>query len=240
MKALIFAAGLGTRLRPITDTMPKALVQVGGVPMLERVLLKLKSTGIESFVINAHHFAEQIIDFIKSKDSFGCEVKISWEKEVPLETGGGIKKAESLLSGDRFLVHNADILSNVDISWLQSQDDEDAIATLLVTDAQADRYLLFDDEMCLAGWTNVRTGEVKSPYENFDPSKCRRLSFCGIHIISDEVFPLMQAWPDAFSIIDFYLSIAASHKIKAAYCPDLKMIDIGSVEKLKEAQDWQD
>ncbi|MBQ2006658.1 MAG: NTP transferase domain-containing protein, partial [Bacteroidales bacterium] len=86
MKALIFAAGLGTRLRPITDTMPKALVQVGGVPMLERVLLKLKSAGIESFVINAHHFAEQIIDFIKAKDSFGCEVKISWEKEIPLET----------------------------------------------------------------------------------------------------------------------------------------------------------
>ncbi len=240
MKALIFAAGLGTRLRPITDTMPKALVKVGGVPMLERVLLKLKAAGISDFVINAHHFAEQIIEFVQTHDSFGCHVDISWEKDAPLETGGGIKRAQSLLSGDRFIVHNADILSDVDISWFQSQDSKDAMATLLVTDAQADRYLLFDDDMCLVGWTNVRTGEVKSPHKDFDPSKYRRLSFCGIHIISDEVFPLMQDWPEAFSIVDFYLSIAATHKIKAAYCPDLKMIDIGSVEKLAEAQSWQD
>lgn len=240
MKALIFAAGLGTRLRPITDTMPKALVTVAGVPMLERVLLKLKSAGINSFVINAHHFAEQIIDFVAERNSFGCDVKVSWEKDAPLETGGGIKKAAEFLKGDRFIVHNADILSNADISWLQSQDSPEALATLLVTDAQADRYLLFDDDSRLVGWTNVRTGEIKSPYKDFDPSKCRRLSFCGIHIVSDEIFPLMESWPDAFSIIDFYLSIAATRTIKAAYCPNLKLIDIGSVQKLAEAQAWTD
>ena len=235
MKALIFAAGLGTRLRPLTDTMPKALVPVGGVPMLERVLCKLLDAGIDSFVVNVHHFAEQIEDFLASRD-FGVPVALSRETGEPLETGGGIRHAAPLLGAGRFLVHNVDILSDLDIRWFLEQDDPATLATLLLIDAEADRYLLFDDDMRLAGWTNVRTGEVKSPFlPDFDPAKYRRYSFCGIHIVSDAVFEKMAAWPEKFSVIDFYLRECAAGTIRGVVAPDLKLIDIGSPEKLEEA-----
>ena len=238
MKALIFAAGLGTRLRPITDTMPKALVPVAGVPMLQRVLCKLRDAGIDSFVVNVHHFAEQIETFLAEHD-FGVPVAVSREEREPLETGGGIKHAAPLLASPegRFLVHNADILSDLDINWLLKEDDPSTLATLLLIDAPADRYLLFDDDMRLAGWTNVRTGEVKSPYlPDFDPASYRRYSFCGIHIVSEAVFEKMDAWPEKFSIIDFYLSECAGGTIRGVVAPDLHLIDIGSPEKLAEAQ----
>lgn len=236
MKAMIFAAGLGTRLRPLTDSMPKALVPVGGIPMLQRVIVKLKAAGISGFVVNVHHFARQIEDFLAENGDFGVSVEISRELERPLETGGGMRKAEPYLGGGRFLVHNVDMLSDLDVRGFIAADRPSSLATLLVTDSEdADRYLLFDDRMRLAGWTNVRTGEVKSPYPDFDPSRCRRLSFCGIHIVSPDVFPLMQAWPEKFSIIDFYLSVAASHEIVGVCVPGLKIIDIGSPDKLAEA-----
>lgn len=238
MKALIFAAGLGTRLRPITDTMPKALVPVAGVPMLQRVLCRLRDAGIGSFVVNVHHFAEQIEAFLAEHD-FGVPVAISREEREPLETGGGIRHAAPLLASPegRFLVHNADILSDLDINWFLGQDAPENLATLLLADAPADRYLLFDDGMRLVGWTNVRTGEVKSPYlPDFDPAKYRRYSFCGIHIVSEAVFEKMAAWPDKFSIIDFYLSECAGGTIRGIVAPDLHLIDIGSPEKLAEAQ----
>ncbi len=238
MKALIFAAGLGTRLRPITDTMPKALVPVGGVPMLERVLCRLRDAGIDSFVVNVHHFAEQVETFLSEHD-FGVDVAVSREEREPLETGGGIKHAAPLLASDegRFLVHNADILSDLDIKWFLSQDASENLATLLLVDAPADRYLLFDEQMRLAGWTNVRTGEVKSPYlPDFDPAAYRRYSFCGIHVVSEAVFEKMAAWPEKFSIIDFYLSECATGLIRGVVARDLHLIDIGSPEKLAEAQ----
>lgn len=236
MKAMIFAAGLGTRLRPLTDTMPKALVPVDGVPMLRRVIEKLKAAGFDEFVVNVHHFAGMIEDYLSANDSFGVHVDISREQERPLETGGGIRRAEPFLRGGRFLVHNVDILSNLDVVKFLAADDPSSLATLLVTDStDSDRYLLFDDDMRLAGWTNLRTGEVKSPHPDFNPSEYRRLSFCGVHLISPEVFPLMQDWPEVFSIIDFYLNIAARRKVRAVYAPGLKMIDIGSPEKLAEA-----
>lgn len=236
MKAMIFAAGLGTRLRPLTDRMPKALVPVGGVPMLQRVIGKLKAAGFDEFVVNVHHFAPQIEAFLAENRNFGVHIDISRETDRPLETGGGIRRAEAFLKGGRFLVHNVDILSDLDVGKFIAADDPSSLATLLVTDSEdADRFLLFDDEMRLAGWTNVRTGEVKSPYPDFDPSRCRRLSFCGIHVISPEVFGLMRGWPEKFSIIDFYLSVAAARKIRAVYAPGLKIIDIGSPEKLAEA-----
>ena len=235
MKALIFAAGLGTRLRPLTDTMPKALVPVAGVPMLERVLCKLRDAGIPEFVVNAHHFADRIEDFLGSRD-WGVPVAVSREDREPLETGGGIRHAAPLLEGGRFLVYNADILSDLDVGWFLEQDDPDTLATLLLIDAPADRYLLFDEDMRLTGWTNVRTGEVKSPFlPDFDPSKYRRYSFCGIHIVSDAVFGKMAAWPEKFSIIDFYLSECAAGTIRGVVAPDLQLIDIGSPEKLAEA-----
>ena len=238
MKALIFAAGLGTRLRPLTDTMPKALVPVAGVPMLERVLCKLRDAGLDSFVVNVHHFAEQIERFLAEKGNFGVPVAISREEREPLETGGGIRHAAPLLASPagRFLVHNVDILSDLDVRWFLAQDDPESLATLLLIDAPADRYLLFDDEMRLVGWTNVRTGEVKSPFlPDFDPSKYRCYSFCGIHIVSEAVFDKMASWPEKFSIIDFYLQQAAENKIRGVLAPDLQLIDIGSPAKLAEA-----
>ncbi len=238
MKALIFAAGLGTRLRPITDTMPKALVPVAGVPMLQRVLCRLRDAGIDSFVVNVHHFAEQIVAFLAEHD-FGVPVAVSREEREPLETGGGIRHAAPLLASPegRFLVHNADILSDLDINWFLGQDAPENLATLLLVDAPADRYLLFDEQMRLAGWTNVRTGEVKSPYlPDFDPARYRRYSFCGIHVVSEAVFEKMAAWPDKFSIIDFYLAECAAGTIRGVVAPDLHLIDIGSPEKLAEAQ----
>ena len=241
MKALVFAAGLGTRLRPITDHMPKALVSVAGVPMLERVIRKLASEGCDSFVVNVHHFASMIEVFLADKGNFGLPIAISEELEEPLETGGGIKHAAPLLHSPegRFLVHNADILSTLDVNWLIGQDCPGSLATLLVRDAPADRCLLFDDDMRLTGWTNVKTGEVKSPYlPDYDPSAYHRFSFCGIHIISEDVFPAMASWPDKFSIIDFYLSMAARRPIKGVLAPsDMQLVDIGSPDGLREAED---
>lgn len=132
MKAMIFAAGLGTRLRPITDTIPKALVPVAGVPMLERVIDKIRAAGIGEIVINAHHFSDKIAAFLDSRD-FGVRIDLSVEKEEPLETGGGIKKARKYLEGDSFLVHNADILSDADLGWLISRSRPESLATLLVS-----------------------------------------------------------------------------------------------------------
>ncbi len=237
MKAMIFAAGLGTRLRPLTDTMPKALVKVGGVPMLERVILKLKAAGYDELVVNVHHFAEQIEDFLSSKGDFGLHIDISREPLEALETGGGIRHAAPLLEGcGRFLVHNVDILSDLDLGWLASADDPSALATLVLTESpEADRYLLFDDGMRLAGWTNVRTGEVKSPLPDFDPRRYRRLSFCGIQILSEEVLGMMREWPEKFSIIDFYLAAAAGGRVRGVLAGGLRLIDMGSPEKLAEA-----
>lgn len=237
MKAMIFAAGLGTRLRPITNTIPKALVPVGGVTMLERVILKMRDAGMEECVVNACHFADKVVSFLESKD-FGIPVKVSLESgSEPLETGGGIRHAEGLLGRGRFLVHNVDILSDLDVRGFLSSDRPDSLATLLLVDKEADRYLLFDDDMRLVGWTNVVTGEVKSPYPDFEPSRYHRYSFCGIHIISDEVFDLMEDWPEHFSIIDFYLNSAAIRPIYGVVATDLNLIDIGSPAKLAEAEE---
>jgi len=236
MKALVFAAGLGTRLRPLTDTVPKALVPVGGVPMLERVVRKIAAAGLGPVVVNAHYLASQIEDFV-SKTDLGVPVSVSLEDgPQPLETGGGIRRAASLLGLGRFLVHNADILSDIDLGWLASKDDPRCLATLCLVDGPADRMLLFDDTMRLVGWTNVRTGEVKSPYPGLNPASCRKFSFCGIHIISDEVFPLMEGWPEKFGIIDFYLSVCADHIIRGVVADNPQIVDIGSPESLAEAE----
>ncbi|MBR7049803.1 MAG: NTP transferase domain-containing protein, partial [Prevotella sp.] len=158
-QAMIFAAGLGTRLKPLTDTMPKALVRVGGKPLLEHVVLRLKDAGYERIVVNVHHFADQIIDFLKEQNNFGLDIRISDEREALLETGGGIKKALPLFDPtEPILIHNVDILSNLDLQSLPTD-----APLLVVSQRQTKRYLLFDDDMRLQGWTNIETGEVKGP-----------------------------------------------------------------------------
>ena len=238
MKALIFAAGLGTRLKPITDTMPKAMVPIQGKPLLENVLRKLKRAGFTEVVVNVHHFADQIIDFLSVND-FGMRVSISDERDELLETGGGITKAENLLGdSEPFLVHNVDILSNLDLATFYAQHKPERLATLLVSARETQRYLLFNAENCLVGWTNVKTGEVKSPYADLDVSACQKLAFAGIHVISPTIFPLMEAWHGKFSIIDFYLSIADKQLIYGKEVPNLQLVDVGKMDSLEQAESF--
>lgn len=233
---MIFAAGLGTRLKPITDTRPKALVEVGGRTLLEGVIARLKAAGASRIVVNVHHFAPMIISYLKAHDNFGIDIRISDESRELLDTGGGIKHAAPLFSpGEPILIHNVDIMSNIDLAQLY-RDNLSAAATLLVSERETSRYLLFDDEMRLRGWTNVKTGEVRSPFDNLDPTSCRRYAFSGIHIFSPTLFPQMEDFPEKFGIIDFYLQTCASADIRGALKPDLRLLDVGKLDSLAEAE----
>ena len=240
MKAMIFAAGLGTRLKPLTDTMPKALVPVGGKPLLGMLMEKLKSAGFTDVVINVHHFAQQIIDYVNENDSFGLRVGFSDEREQLLETGGGIKKAVSLLKEQMaedfsFLVHNVDILSNVNLSEFY-RFGTGCAALLLVSERETQRYLLFNEENRLVGWTNMKTGEVKSPYPDLDLKACKKLAFAGVHMFSSRLFPYFSQWGDKFSIIDFYLSVCDKEPIYGCPYPDLRLMDVGKLDSLEKAE----
>jgi NDP-sugar pyrophosphorylase family protein len=163
-QAMILAAGLGTRLKPLTDTMPKALVPVGGKPLLEYNIRKLQQAGYDRFVVNIHHFAQQIVDYVAQQD-YASQVHFSDETEQLLETGGGLKKAQQLFrDNEPILLHNVDILDNVDYDWFRRQHQPDEDAVLLVSRRKTKRYLLFSSAMRLMGWINVETGEVKSPF----------------------------------------------------------------------------
>ena len=233
---MIFAAGLGTRLRPLTDTMPKALVPVGGKPLLWHLMTKLQRAGFERVVVNVHHFAEQIIDYL-AENSFGMDVRISDESAMLLETGGGIKKALPLFEPDSpILIHNVDILSNVDFDALMSTPaatPPDAL--LLVSQRKTKRYLLFDNETTLKGWTNVETGEVKGPNPNLEVSKMNLLAFSGIHVVWPKVFPLFDEMPERFGIIDFYLKYCSRCTFLGYEKKDLRLMDVGKLETLGEA-----
>lgn len=272
---MIFAAGLGTRLKPLTDTMPKALVRVGGEPLIKRVILNLAAAGVERIVVNVHHFAEQIIDYLKDNDNFGLDIRISDETDGLLETGGGIKKAAPLFDpADPILIHNVDILSNVDLrefyqiasqsekGKVKSEESEcgsekgkveneegrgkneesnycDAVdAVLLVSWRKTKRYLLFNDDMKLVGWTNIETGEVRSPYPELNPKECRMYAFAGIHALSPRLLKMMDEFPDRFGIIDFYLKACATHNIKGYVKDDLKLMDIGKLDTLAQAEEF--
>ena len=163
-QAMILAAGLGTRLKPLTDTMPKALVPVGGMPLIDRTVTRLQGFGYDSFVVNIHHFAEDIRRHVAMQD-YSPYVQFSDESDLLLETGGGLKKAAPLFADDApILIHNVDILDNVDYDWFSRQHLEQEDAVLLVSKRKTKRYLLFDNAMRLMGWINKETGEVKSPY----------------------------------------------------------------------------
>ena len=263
MQAMIFAAGLGTRLKPLTDHMPKALVSVGGEPLLKRVIFQLKDAGFTRIVVNVHHFSGQIIDYLRSHYNFCMDIRISDESDKLLETGGGIKKAWPLFdSSEPILIHNVDILSNVDLKkfyQMESQDLQDAYdvsehssdtsvktsdvkgkaplaARLLVSERKTKRYLLFDDTMRLVGWTNIETGEVKSPYKDLDPKKYKMYAFSGIHMVASSLFPMMDDEPDKFPIMDFYLKHCDKVRIEGYVKNDLKLMDVGKQETLREAE----
>ena len=237
---MIFAAGIGSRLRPITDRIPKALVPVGGVPMLQRTLLKLQAAGFDDITINIHHFGQQIIDFLQANNNFGINIHISDERDELLDTGGGILKARPFLDGDEpFLVHNVDILSDIN---LRSVYDEHvasgADATLLVSERTTTRKLLFDADMRLHGWLNHATGEVKPDGFTFDPQCYRELAFEGIHVISPTLFRHMgeaTEWQGKFSIIPFYLSVCQRLTLHGHELKNITWFDIGKPETLDQA-----
>lgn len=241
MKAFVFAAGLGTRLKPITDSIPKALLPVGGETLLGRLLDKLQSSGVEQAVVNVHHFPDQIIDFVNGRAPGALPVLISDERDALLETGGALKKAAPLLRGcGSFYGHNVDILSNVDLGALACSVRPGALATLVVSGRETSRYLLFDEDMRLVGWTNVNTGEVRSPYPELDVAKCRKLAFSGIHVISDRVFDLMEKWPERFSIVDFYLGVLADYPIYGYVPENPEILDVGKISSLESALQFVD
>lgn len=241
MQAMIFAAGLGTRLKPLTDRMPKAMVSVGGEPLIRRVIGKLAASGAERIVVNVHHFASQITDYLKDNNNFNMDIRISDESDKLLDTGGGIKKAAPLFDGgSMILIHNVDILSNVDLRkfYAAAENTPDTDALLLVSERKTKRYLLFDEEMRLAGWTNVETGEVRSPYPGINPDAYRKYAFAGIHCFSPRLFSLFDSFADKFGIIDFYLKACAARNIRGYLKEDLRLLDVGKLDTLKEAEEF--
>ena len=236
-QAMIFAAGLGTRLKPLTDTMPKALVRVGGQPLLWHVVQRLKAAGYERIVVNVHHFAQQIVDYLRQNDNFGLDIRISDETGGLLETGGGIRKALPLFDQESpILIHNVDILSNLDLGSLGFPDASAPDALLVVSSRKTKRYLLFDDEGLLDGWTNIETGEVRSPYPGLDPSDLKILAFSGIHVLWPRVFPLLAAMPERFGIIDFYLKHCHQCAFMGYEKKDLRLLDVGKLDTLEQAE----
>ena len=233
MKALIFAAGKGTRLKPFTDHHPKALARVNGVPLLERNIKYLQSYGINDFVINIFHFGEQIVEFLKEHDHFGANIEISDEKDQLLETGGGLVFARRFLDdGEDFLILNADILTDLNITeFVKYHQEKKDFATLAVSDRKSSRKLLFNPEMILKGWLNVQTGEQRLAEFNkgFKP-----LAFSGIHCVNPQIFNKIKR-TGKFSIMEEYLDLMSLERIHG-YEHSADLIDVGKPESIAEAE----
>ncbi|MBP5306901.1 MAG: nucleotidyltransferase family protein [Paludibacteraceae bacterium] len=237
MKAMIFAAGLGTRLRPLTDDRPKALVEVDGKPLVWHVIQRLRQAGFSDIVVNVHHFADLLTSYLMNND-FGVRIHISDERNLLLETGGGIRHAAPFFDdGKPFLVHNVDIFSNADLHlfYLMASTNPHG-ATLLVSERPSSRSLLFDRYLRLRGWINHQTGETKPP--QLQTADLEPYAFSGIHVFSPELFSEMKSWPERFSIIDFYLSLAASDKVRAVFDKNMKLIDVGKIDNLRQASEF--
>ena len=236
---MIFAAGLGTRLKPLTDTMPKALVPLAGKPLLQWQVEKMRDAGITDITVNVHHFPDMIIDTIRRNNGWGCNISISDERDMLLDTGGGLKKA--VMEGP-ILACNVDILSNIDLRTLVSEYERTGVSQLVVSERKTQRYLCFDKRDSLCGWTNIATGELKG-------KDGRHLAFSGLQILNGEALRLLrQIQEDKFSLIDFYLHLCeqnyqspiTNHQspiILKAYVPlDYRMMDVGKIDQIEEAE----
>lgn len=250
MKAMIFAAGLGTRLKPLTDNMPKALVPLAGKPLLQWQIERIKAAGITDIVVNVHHFPDQIIHFLQENNYFGCHIAVSDEREMLLETGGGLRKAKSLLTSSPnsliasspILVCNVDILSNIDIPTLLRAYNPNEMGVVVVSPRETQRYLLFDHEDRLRGWTNIATGEVRGPIANgrYPIANSRLLAFSGMQVLNPRIFDAMDQVVaekgEKFSLIDLYLSIAEKEILRAYIPENYRMMDVGKINQLSEAE----
>ena len=249
MKAMIFAAGLGTRLKPLTDTMPKALVPLAGKTLLQWQIEKLKAAGITDIVVNVHHFPDQIIDYLRENNNFGCNIQVSDERYMLLETGGGLRKAHPLLTSNLsplasspILVCNVDILSNIDIPALLNAYNPEEMGLVVVYPRDTQRYLLFDDNSRLRGWTNIATGEVRGPLSDnrYPIANTRKLAFSGMQVLNPRIFEVMEKVVaekgEKFSLIDLYLSIAEKEILRAFIPENYRMMDVGKINQLSEAE----
>lgn len=262
MKAMIFAAGLGTRLKPLTDTLPKALVPVCEKPLLEHVARKLMASGFDEAVVNIHYFADKIEEWAaaqpwivyskEDKREGSMLFEFSDERAQLLETGGAVLHARRYLEGcGSFLIHNVDILSDCDINWFASQVKDDALASLLVSDRKTTRFLLFaPDTLRLVGWMNTDSGDYHVISPEIIPSQCKALAFSGIHIMSDRVFALMDEYlkekelpidsvnGTRFPIMSFYMWAAAREPIYGVVADSLEFIDVGKLDALRPAEEF--
>src|SRR5690242_2868543 len=234
MKAMILAAGLGTRLKPFTDKHPKALAMVNNKTILQRNIEYLTSFEINTIIINIHHFADQIISFIKKNKGFGSNISFSDERDEVLETGGGIKKAAWFFEkqNEPFVVMNVDVLTDMNLNAMISlHQTNKPLATLAVSSRKTSRYFLFNEQNILCGWKNVKTGEEKISRQS---SKYIEKAFSGIHVISPEIFPLIKM-EGKFSMVDVYLELAKTHSIQAFDHTGSRFIDVGKPESIAEA-----
>lgn len=242
MKAMIFAAGLGTRLRPLTDNMPKAMVPVDGKPMLQRVIENLAHHGFHEIVVNVHHFGEQIIDFLDINNNFGLDITVSDERKQILDTGGGILAARRMLDdGEPFLVHNADILTTLDLTAIYKHHlQSNADATLLVKNRKTERYLLFDNKNQLHGWINKKTGETRPSGFSVTDNLYNEFAFGGIHVLSPSVFDQLEGYTEEpkFSITPFYIDKCNELKISGYNPSGYEWFDIGKPETLAAATEY--
>ena len=234
MKAMIFAAGLGSRLKPWTDHHPKALAVVNGKSLLQRNIVYLQKHGISEVIINVHHFADQIIEAIEKNNGWGSTVTISDETDTVLETGGGLQKAAWYFEDTNdFVVMNADILTDMDLSAMILQHrQQKSLATLAVSDRDTSRYFLFDEQQVLCGWRNVKTGEEKISRNS---TSLIQKAFSGIHVINRELLKLIKQ-EGKFSMVDVYLDLAKSHIISSYDHTGANLIDVGKPESIAKAE----
>ena len=254
MRAMIFAAGLGTRLKPLTDTLPKALVPLAGKTLLQWQIERLKAAGITDIVVNIHHFPDMIINYLRDNDNFGCRISVSDERDMLLETGGGLRKAKSLLLGigslesgnndEPILICNVDILSNIDLPTLLQAYNPEEMGVVVVSPRETQRYLLFDETNRLCGWTNIATGEVRPASLASSPNSliASRLAFSGMQVLNPRIFDVMDKVVaekgDKFSLIDLYLSIAEKEILRAFIPENYRMMDVGKIAQLSEAESF--
>lgn len=240
MKAMIFAAGLGSRLKPFTDNHPKALAIVSDKTLLERNILYLQKFGITEVIVNVHHFADQIIEAIEKNNGWGSTITISDEREEVLETGGGLKKAAWYFEGRKaFVVMNVDILTDLDLmEMIRSHEQEKPLATLAVTQRRSSRYFLFDTYDALCGWRNIQTEEekpadLKDTHEDYELLKEK--AFSGIHVISPYIFSLIKQ-EGKFSMVDVYLDLMKKNRINSFDHTGGILLDVGKPESILKAE----
>jgi NDP-sugar pyrophosphorylase family protein len=238
MKAMVLAAGLGTRLRPLTDSRPKALVEVAGRTLLEITLARLRSFGVCEVIVNVHHFADQIVEYLKANANFGMRIEISREDDLLLDTGGGLKKAgwfflKDARADEPFILHNVDVISTIDFAkMVQAHKANQALATLAVQKRENSRQLLFDEHLQLCG---RRAGRDREPEIVRHSPRLEPLAFSGVHVISPRLLPMLTE-DGVFSIITSYLRIAAkSEKIQAFRADDYYWRDLGKPADLEQA-----